>query len=111
MNKTSGSPEFVKTIEDIHGAEQQYDRIISDAKKEAETVIRQAKEKTHQEREETEKEIVNYKNEKIRSGSKEIEKKVTDMLKKAGNEASNIKKKKLEKKEVSKLVKEFLGSL
>jgi len=111
MRETSENPEFMKTIEEIRSAEEEYDRIIKKAQKESEKILRDAKEKMHEEREKTQESIVEFKNEKIRSGSKEIEGKVESMVKKGKDEGDKIGKKKLAKNDVSKLVKNFISNL
>lgn len=111
MNPTSQNPEFMKTIEDIRTAEKDYDSTITKAKEKAERVMRDAKEKVHEEREKTEKEIVDLKNERLRKGSKGIEADVQKMVDKAEEEAGGISSKKVNKKDVSKLMKDFLASL
>lgn len=111
MNKSSENPEFMKTIEDIRGAEKEYDRVISQAKEKADRILRNAKETVHEEREKTEEDIVALKDERIRGGSKEIESKVDSMVKKAKAEASQVSKKKVDSKAVTRLVKDFISSL
>jgi vacuolar-type H+-ATPase subunit H len=111
MNKASENPEFMRTIEDIRGAEAEYDTIISQGKEKAERVLRDSKEKVHKEREKTQEQITSYKNDKTRAGSKGIEAEVEKMVKKAKSEASAMGRKKLAKPEISQLVKKFLNSL
>ncbi|MBU0532146.1 hypothetical protein KKB44_01500 [Candidatus Micrarchaeota archaeon] len=111
MIDNSENPEFMKTIEEIRDAEQEYDRIITEAQKRAERILRETKEKIYEEREKSEEQLVAFKNETVRNGSKDIETKVQSTVKKAKDEAEKITHKKLDKKEVSKLVKEFLNTL
>jgi vacuolar-type H+-ATPase subunit H len=111
MNATSQNPEFMKTIEDIRSAEKEYESTLTKAREKAEKVLRDAKEKVHDEREKTEKEIVELKNERLRKGSKGIEADVQKMVDEAKDEADGISSKKLNKKDVSKLVKDFIAGL
>ena len=100
MHEASEHPEFMKTIKEIHSAEQEYDRIMNSAK-----------EKIAEERMKGEEELVSLKNELLRSGSKEIDAEVDKILAKAKSEGEKINKKKLEAKTVSGIVKNFLSSL
>lgn len=111
MNSTSENPQFMKTIEDIRNAEKEYDSTLSKANEKAERIMRDAKERVHDEREKTEKEITEMKNDKVRKGSKGIETDVQKIVDKAKEEAKGINSKKVNTKDVSKLVSDFLGSL
>ena len=108
---SSEHPEFVKTVKEIRDAEEEYDRLIESARGKAEGMVREAREKSLDERSRTEEELVAFKNERLRKGSKEIEGEVEGILKKAKDEASGISKKKADSSFVSRLVKDFLGSL
>ena len=101
----------MKTVKEIRDAEEEYDRLIESARGKAENLVREAREKSLDERSKTEEEIVAFKNERLRKGSKEIEEEVEGILKKAKDEASRISKKKADSSFVSRLVKDFLGSL
>jgi vacuolar-type H+-ATPase subunit H len=111
MNEKSENPEFMKTIEDIRDAEKEYDLVISRAREKADGILRKAKETIQDERESTQKELVEYKNEKIRGGSKVIEAKVDSMVKKAREESSGISKMKPDKRFVAGLAKDFVSGL
>lgn len=111
MHETSEHPEFMKTVKEIRDAEEEYDRIMNSAKEKADNVMREAKEKIAEERMKSEDELVSFKNERIRSGSEEIDVEVEKILAKAKKEGESINKKKLDSKSVSTLVKNFLGSL
>lgn len=111
MHEGSEHPEFMKTIKEIHSAEEEYDRIMNSAKAKADRIMREAKEKIAEERMKSEEELVALKNEKLRSGSKEIDSEVSKIIAKAKSEAAGISKKKLESRAVSGLVKDFVGSL
>ena len=111
MHETSEHPEFMKTVKEIRDAEQEYDRIMNSAKEKADNIMREAKEKIAEERMKSEEELVSFKNERIRSGSKEIDAEVEKILAKSKKEGESINKKKLDKGSVSTLVKNFLSSL
>ncbi len=111
MHQTSEHPEFMKTIKEIRDAEEEYDRLINSAKEKADKIMREAKEKTAEERMKSEEELTAYKNESLRNGSKEIEAEVGKIVEKAKDEGAKISKKSMESAAVSKLVKEFVGSL
>ena len=72
MHEASENPEFVKTIEEIRNAEGEYERLISEARAQADGIVRKAKETVHEEREKTEESVVNYKNEKEDTSCVEI---------------------------------------
>jgi vacuolar-type H+-ATPase subunit H len=111
MHQTSEHPEFMKTIKEIRDAEEEYDRLINSAKEKADKIMREARERTIAERMKSEEELVAFKNEHLRNGSKEIEAEVGEIAEKAKDEGAKISKRKLESAAVSKLVKDFLGSL
>jgi vacuolar-type H+-ATPase subunit H len=111
MHETSEHPEFMKTIKEIRDAEEEYDRIMNSAKEKADRIMREAKEKTAEERMKSEDELVSFKNDGLRNGSKEIDAEVRKLLAKAKKEGESINKKKLEAKSVTILVKNFLDSL
>jgi vacuolar-type H+-ATPase subunit H len=111
MHQPSEQPEFVKTVKEIKNAEEEYDRLINSAKEKAEKTVREAREKALDERTRTEEEIVGLKDERLRKGSEAIEAEVQKLVKKAREEASSTGKKSMNAQAVSKLVKDFLGSL
>ncbi len=111
MNQTSKEPEFIKTIGEIRGAEEEHDRLIMEAKEKADRILREAKEKIADEKASTSEKIVQLKNERLREGNKAIESKVQTLVKKAKDDSSKISKKSLGKPAVSKLVKDFLKDL
>ena len=111
MHETPEHPEFMKTVEEIHDAEEEYDRIMNSAKEKADNVMREAKERIAEERMKSEEELVSLKNERLRNGSEQIDADVEKILAKAKKEGSSINKKKLDPKSVQTLVKNFLGSL
>ena len=109
--QTSSQPEFIKTSGEIKGAEEEYDRLILEAKEKADKVMREAKEKVADERAKSSDNIVKYKNEQLRAGSSEIESEVKGLIDKAKKNSSNVSGKKLTPAAVSKLVKDFLSNL
>jgi vacuolar-type H+-ATPase subunit H len=111
MQQPSGQPEFVKTVSEIKGAEEEYDRLIASTKEDAEKIVRQARENAQDQRAKVEEEITASKNEQLRKGSDSIEKEVQALVKKAGDAAASAGKKTMDAPAVSKLVKAFLGSL
>jgi len=111
MHETPDHPEFMKTIKEIRDAEEQYDRVISDSKAKADKIMREAKERIMEERMKEEEEVVAYKNEKLKKGSKEIEAEVAKIVDKAKDEASKVSKKKADDGAVAKLVKSFVSGL
>jgi vacuolar-type H+-ATPase subunit H len=111
MHQHSDHPEFVKTIKDIRDAEEEHDRIISSSKEKSDKILRQAKESSMEERTKSVDEIVAFKNDRLKKGGADIEVDVEKIVKKAKDEGAKISKKDLEAPAVSKLVKEFLGSL
>jgi len=111
MHQTSEQPEFVKTVKEIRGAEEEYDRLINSAKEKAEKIVREAREKALDERTKVEEEIVESKNEQLRKGSEAIEAEVQKLVKKARDDAASAGKKSMSAQAVSKIVKDFLDSL
>ncbi len=111
MHQPSEQPEFVKTVKEIKNAEEEYDRLINSAKEKAGKIVREAREKSLDERTRAEEEIVGLKDEQLRKGSEAIESEVQELVKKAREEASSTGKKSMNAQAVSKLVKDFLGSL
>ena len=111
MHQTSEQPEFMKTVKDIKEAEESYDRLIVSAKEKADKILQEAKERAIQERTKTEEEIVAFKNDHIRNGSKGIESEVEKILQKSGEDAEDNSKKKVDSPVVSKLLKDFLNNL
>jgi vacuolar-type H+-ATPase subunit H len=109
--QTSNQPEFIKTIGEIKSAEEEYDRLILEAKGKADHVLREAKEKVAEERAKNSDNIVKYKNEQLRAGSNEIEAEVKELIGKAKKGSSNVSGKKLAPAAVGKLVKDFLNNL
>jgi vacuolar-type H+-ATPase subunit H len=109
--QTSSQPEFIKTIGEIKGAEEEYDRLILEAKEKADRVMREAKEKVADERAKNSDNIVKYKNEQLRAGSNEIETEVNELIDKAKDGSSKVSGKKLTPVQVGKLVKDFLNNL
>ncbi len=101
----------MKTIKEIRDAEGEYDRLINSAKEKADKIMREAKERIADQRMKSEEELVAYKNGRLRKGSSEIESEVKKIVEKAKGEGAKVAKKKPESAAVSKLVKEFLGSL
>ncbi|MFH1520024.1 MAG: hypothetical protein ABID61_00090 [Candidatus Micrarchaeota archaeon] len=111
MHQLSEHPEFIKTIQEIRDAEEEYDRLINSAKEKADKIMREAKEQISNQRMTNEQSITTYKNERLQDGSSEIETKVEEILSKAKDDGSKITKKKVEFVVVSKFVKEFLANL
>lgn len=111
MHQISGHSEFMKTIKEIKDAEEEYDHLINSAKEKADRIMREAKEKILEERMKNEEELVAFKNERIRNGSREIEAEVAKIVEKAKEEAANMSKKKIEPSAVTKLVKDFLSTI
>ncbi|MFH0737027.1 MAG: hypothetical protein V1827_06645 [Candidatus Micrarchaeota archaeon] len=111
MHETSEHPEFMKTIKDIHDAEEEHDRLISSAKERADKIMREAKETVLEERMKANEEVTAFKNERLRAGSKEIESEVERIVAQAKNESGKMGKKGADSAATSRLVKEFLGSI
>lgn len=111
MHQTSEHPEFMKTIKEIRDAEEEYDRLINSAKEKADKILREARERTMEERLKGEEELVAYKNERLRKGSKDIESEVEKIVGKAKEEGEKTSRKKLDAAAAPKLIKEFLSSL
>ncbi|MCI0503295.1 hypothetical protein L0Y65_01130 [Candidatus Micrarchaeota archaeon] len=101
----------MKTIKEIRDAEEEYDRLINTAKEKADKILREARERTMEERLKSEEELVAYKNDRLRKGSKDIESEVEKIVEKAKEEGMKIGGKKPESAAVPKLIKEFLSSL
>jgi vacuolar-type H+-ATPase subunit H len=111
MQQHSEPPEFMKTVKEIRDAEEEHDRVISSSKEKAERIVREAKEKSLEARVKSEEETVTFKNERLKKGGQEIEGEVQKIVKKAKDDGVKVSKKGLDATAVSKLVKEFLGSL
>ena len=111
MHSNIDKPDFIKTIDEIKGAEQEHERVINKARDDADKILIEAKEIANEERMKTSKEVVAFKNESLKSGRKKIEQKVEQMLKKAKEESQEISKKKLDSASISKLVKAFISGL
>lgn len=111
MHQPSEQPAFVETVKEIRNAEEEYDRLINSAKEKADKTVREAKEKALGERARVEEENVKFKNERLHKGSEAIESEVQRLVKKAQEDAAGTGKKGLGAPEISKLVKDFLGSL
>jgi len=111
MHETSEHPEFMKTIREIHDAEEEHDRLISSAKEKADKIMREAKETVLEERMKAGEEIVSFKNDRLRAGSKEIEAEVDRIVEQAKAEAGKTGKKGSDSAMISRLVKDFLGSM
>jgi vacuolar-type H+-ATPase subunit H len=111
MHQASEHPEFMRTIKEIRDAEEEYDRLIHSAKERADKIMREAKERIQAEHMKSEEEAVSFKDERIRKGNKEIDSEVGNILGSAKDEAGRIGKKKADSQTVSRLVKDFLGSL
>jgi vacuolar-type H+-ATPase subunit H len=109
--QTSNQPEFIKTIGEIKGAEEEYDRLILEAKQKADRILHEAKEKVADERAKNSDNTVKYKNEQLRAGSSKIEAKVNQLIEKAKKESSGTGSKRLTPTAVGKLVKDFLNNL
>jgi vacuolar-type H+-ATPase subunit H len=108
---SSEHPEFMKTVKEIREAEEEYDRLINSAKEKAEKTVREAREKSLDERTKSEEETVAYKNDRLRKGGKAIEEEVEKIVSKAKDEAAKTSRKKADPSLVPKLVKEFLNAL
>ena len=111
MHQHSEEPEFFKTIKDIKDAEEEHDRVISSSKEKAERILREAKEKALEARAKSQEETVALKNERLKKGSADIEGEVDKIVKRSKDEGAKVSKKSMDATSVSKLVKEFLGSL
>jgi len=108
MAENSESSDFMKTVEEIKLAEQESDEILKAAKMNADKILRKAKEDVQRQKAEQEEKVVSMKNSLLDEGSKEIEEDVQKTLKEAGNKAEKIRDESLAKKDVDKLVKDFL---
>ncbi len=109
MDKISEQSEFMKTVQEIKVAEEEYDHLITDAKQKADATLRKAKEQVMKEKTKARENAVAYKNEKLKEGGEEIEGELAKILKKARDEADAVRKKKADKKVTSALVKSLLG--
>ncbi len=110
MHQASEEPVFVKTVKEIKGAEEEYDRLIASAKDRAAHAIREARESALRERTKAEEDAVAFKNSELKKGSEEIEAEVQKILVKTKEEGAKIGKKKIDGQAVTKLVKDFLSS-
>jgi vacuolar-type H+-ATPase subunit H len=108
MTEPSEHSDFMKTVDEIKLAEQESDEILKAAKMNADKILRKAKEDVQRQKAEQDEKVVSMKNSLLDDGSKEIEKEVQKTLKEAGNKAEKVRKATLAKKDVDKLVKEFL---
>jgi len=101
----------MKTVHDIRAAEEEYERIITSAKEKADKILRKAKENILEERGKMNQEMVTLKNDRIQKGAKEIEVAVHKIIDKAKDDADKMRTRKLDQTAVSKISKEFIGSL
>ncbi len=109
MTEDSERSDFMKTVDDIKLAEQESDEILKTAKMNADNILRKAKEDVQRQRASTEAKVVETKNSLLDKGSREIEDEVSKIVKSAKHDAEKIRTEKLAKKDVDKLVKEFLA--
>jgi len=110
MHQASEEPVFVKTVREIRGAEEEYDRLINSAKEKAAQTIRDAREKALQERTRAEDDVVFFKDSGLKKGGEGIEAEVQAILAKTKEEGAKISKKKIDGQAVTKIVKDFLSS-
>lgn len=101
----------MKTVKEIKEAEEAYDRLIASARDKADKLLREAKEKSQEERAKGDEEMTAFKNERLRKGSKEIESQVEKLLAEAKEGAGKLREKKADQQAVSRFVKDFLNSL
>ena len=111
MTQHSEHSEFMKTVKDIRDAEREYDEIIDASKQKADRIMRDAKEKTIDERMKSEEQITSLKNDRLKKGSKSIESEVQKILDDAKDKASKVSKKKSSPQLVSNVVKTFVEGL
>jgi len=98
----------MKTVEEIKTAEDEYDQVISEARQKADAILRKAKEQVLKENTKARESATANKNERLKAGSEKIEDEVDKILAKAREEAEIIKKKKVDEKFTTSLVKSIL---
>ena len=103
--------EFVKTIEDIRKAEENYDKRLQDAKHNAALILQKAKQQTNDEKVKRAEEVAVWKNSHLKSGNEEIEENVAKIVQKSREDSSKLSKKVLDSDAISKIAKDFLNSL
>lgn len=109
MPEVSEHSDFMKTVQEIRSAEEEYDHLISEAKQKADAILRKAREQVLKERRKAHDAATAHKNERLKSGSDGIEREVDKILEKAKSEADGIRKKKSDQKFTHSLVKELLN--
>ncbi|MGV8085606.1 MAG: hypothetical protein ACP5N9_05130 [Candidatus Bilamarchaeum sp.] len=103
--------EFVKTIEEIRKAEENYDKRLQDAKQNAALILQKAKQMANDEKLKRSEEVSSWKSNSIKSGNEEIEESVKKIVQKSREDSAKLGKKVLDGDAVSKIAKEFLNSL
>jgi len=111
MNENPTHSVIMKTVGEIRTAEEQYDKIISDAKSKSDSILRKAREEIADENAKMKEEITKFKNEKLRSGKSGIEKDVGKTIDKAKSDAETVKSKKMNKTKLLAIGKSFMSEL
>jgi|GEM_PF-1942190 len=109
QHSDSDDSDFMKTVDEIHSAEGQSDRIKADAKEKAEQILKKAKESILKIKTETDEEVVKLKNKLLKSGKDKIESEVEEILDGARKQAESLKSKRLKDSELSSLLKETIS--
>ena len=103
--------DFVKTVREIRSAEEDYDRLIAEAKEKAVSISTKAMENVADIRKKSSEELVMLKNSRLNAGMKDLEKTVQKTVQKAKEDGEKISKKELSSDEIAKIAKEFLNKL
>lgn len=109
MEKNPEHSEFMKTVNEIKVAEDEYEHLVSEAKEKADAILRKAKEQIIKEQSKAKENSVSYKNERLKEGSEEIEQEVNQILKKANVKAASIRKSRTDQGFILSLVKSLLS--
>ncbi|MBI5228112.1 hypothetical protein HY988_05975 [Candidatus Micrarchaeota archaeon] len=103
--------DFAKTVTEIKTAEEDYDKIIVQAKEKAAAIASKNSEQIADGKKKSSEEMVLLKNSRLSAGMKEIEKSVQKTIQKAKEDGEKVSKKELSSDEIAKIAKEFLSSL
>ncbi len=101
---------FMKTVEDVKASEAEALKIKAEADEKAQLILKSAKREAEEMRLEGEKKSLEQKEKIISDGKKSTEGEVKKILSSAEKEAGKISGGKADAKEVSLLLKDFLGS-
>lgn len=109
QHSDSDDSDFMKAVDEIRSAEEQSDRIKSDAREKADHILKKAKESVLKIKSETDEEVVKLKNKLLKSGKERIESDVEEILNGARKQAEDLKGKRLKDSEISSLLKETIS--